>query len=110
MIAVHSIRELRAVLRERPRLEIVAHRDRGHVGEIRRVTKSDYYSFYSVIDKNPRHPVSRLNYGKGELTNYVCRGYVEFHEGVCSIYERCVKHTPETLIIAFRFLEKQEQK
>ena len=110
MIAVHSMRELRALLKERPRIEILAHREPYHVGEIRRVTRSKYYSFYSVIDRQPRHPVSRQNFGCGEFTGYLDRALIEFREGACSVYQSPKIHTPETLTMSFRFLENEERK
>ena len=101
------MRDLRALLKERPRFEVLAHKEGCHVGEVRRVTRCTYYAFYSAIDRQPRHPVSRQNFGSGEYIGYLDRALIEFHEGACSVYQSPKIHTTETLIISFRFLEDE---
>lgn len=82
---VTTLRELLYILREKPRIEVVAHRNPAHVGEIRRVTIVQEASFYSVIDGQPEHPVSRRNYGKGADTWLGHTSCVSFKDNVCTV-------------------------
>lgn len=107
-MVIHSYRELRAVLRELPFIEITAHKHPEHIGELRRVTFVKYYTFYSTIADKPRHPISRKNFGKGEQTIMYDTKSVEFHGDVCSIYECYSQHTAESLCMSFRVLSKEE--
>ena len=107
-MVIHSYRELRAVLRELPLIEITAHKHPEHIGELRRVKFVKYYTFYSTIADKPRHPVNKENFGKGEQTIMYGTKSVEFHGDVCSIYECYTKHTAESLCMSFRVLSKEE--
>jgi|GEM_PF-7031833 len=96
------------ILREYPRIEIVAHRTPTHIGEIRRVTIVQEVSFYSMIDDQPEHPVSRRNNGKGADTWLCHTSCVSFKGDVCTVKNihdmRARKQNPEDFI-AFRVLE-----
>ena len=82
---ISTYRELLYILREYPRIEVVAHRNPAHVGEIRRVTIVQEASFYSVIEGQPEHPVSRRNRGKGSDTWLGNPSCVSFQGDVCTV-------------------------
>lgn len=105
---ITTYRQLMCILRERPRIEVVSHQTPAHIGEIRRVTIVQEASFYSVIDGQPEHPVSRRNYGKGADTWLCHTSCVSFKDNVCTVKNihdvRERKKNP-TNFIAFRVLE-----
>ena len=109
-MVLQTFRQLHSVLKELPRIEILAHQNPEHIGEIRRVTLVQAASFYSVIDGQPEHPVSRKHYGKGADT-WLChpscvliRGNVCTVKNVHEIRER--KENPADFI-TFRILEDE---
>lgn len=107
-MVVHSHREFRAILRELPWMEITAHKNPEHVGELRKVTFVKYYAFYSAIDGKPGHPVSKQNFGKGEETPLYDDKNVVFDGDVCSVYKYKAEHTDNPLLMAFRLLSGEE--
>ena len=107
-MVLQSFRQLRIVLKERPRIEILAHQDPEHIGEIRRVTLVQEASFYSVIDGQPEHPVSRKNYGKGADTWLCCPSCVSVQGDVCTvknIHKVAERKDDPADYITFRILE-----
>ena len=107
-MVIHSYRELRAILRELPFIEVTDHKYPEHIGELRKITFVKYYAFYSVIDGKPGHPVSKENFGKGEQTLICDTKSVEFHGDVCSVYKYYSKHAADSLCISFRVLSRDE--
>lgn len=105
---VTTYRELIHILRENPRIEVVAHQNPAHIGEIRRVTILEKSSFYSVIDGQPEHPLNRRNKGKGTDTWLGHTSCVSFKDNICTVKNihdmRERKKNPEDFI-AFRVLE-----
>lgn len=105
---IETYQQLMCILRERPRIEVIAHQNPAHVGEIRRVTILQEASFYSVIDGHPEHPVSRRHYGKGTDTWLGHTSYVSFKDSVCTVRNidevRDHKEKPADFI-SFRVLE-----
>lgn len=105
---VTTYRELMLILREKPRIEVITHRNPAHIGEIRRVTVVESASFYSVIDGQPEHPVSRRNKCLGTDTWLGHTSYVSFKDNICTVKNiqevRERKKDPADYI-AFRVLE-----
>ena len=105
---ITTFRQLMCILRERPRIEVVAHQATEHIGEIRRVTSVQEVSFYSVIDGQPEHPVSLKHFGKGADTWLCHPDCVSFKDGVCfvkNIYDMMARKEQPADYIAFRVLE-----
>ena len=105
---ISTYRELLHILREYPRIEVVAHRNPTHIGEIRRVTVVQEASFYSVIDGQPEYPVSRRNYGKGADTWLGHTSCVSFKDNVCTvknIHDIRQREKNPADFISFRVLE-----
>ena len=108
---ITSLRALMGVLRERPRIEILAHRSPEHIGEVRRVTivQPMSLSFYSVIDGQPEHPVSLRNRGKGTDTWLRPLPDILLQGDVCTVYDvyglqKC--RVDPSVFIKFRILEE----
>ena len=105
---VTTFRELMCILREKPRIEVVAHQNPAHVGEIRRVTIVEAASFYSVIDGQPEHPLNRRNRGNGTDTWLGHTSCVSFKDNICTFKNipdmRARKENPANFI-SFRVLE-----
>ena len=98
-MVLESFRQMRSVLKELPRIEILAHRTPEHIGEIRRVTKVEEASFYSVIDGNPEHRVSKRNRGKGSDTKY--------DGAVCTVLNRRDDSKTQPVFMSFRIMEEK---
>ena len=105
---VTTFRELMCILREKPRIEIVAHQNPAHIGEIRRVTIVEAASFYSVIDGQPEHPLNRRNRGNGTDTWLCHTSCVSFKDNICTVKNihdmRARKENPANFL-SFRVLE-----
>ena len=105
---IDTLRELMCVLREHPRIEILEHQTAQHVGEIRRVTIAQEASFYSTVEGQPEHPVSRKHYGRGSDTWLFHPACLLIQNSVCTVRNindvRSRKETPR-LFMRFRVLE-----
>jgi len=73
------------ILREHPLIEVIAHRTPAHIGEFRRVKIVERASFYSVIEGQPEHPISRRNKGRGTDTWLLYPTYVSFRGDTCTV-------------------------
>lgn len=105
---VTTLRELMCILREKPRIEVVAHQNPIHVGEVRRVTIVEKMSFYSVIDGQPEHPMSRRNRGNGTDTWLCHTSCVSFKGNICTvknIHDMSERKKNPADFMAFRVLE-----
>lgn len=102
---LESRRQIMRILRENPRIEVVAHRRPEYVGQIRRVTMSGNTSFYSVVEGHPEHEVSRRNHGNGSCL-WVCnRQHIKLEGEVCKVYDSRELLSEDHLVMAFRFLD-----
>lgn len=102
---VKNLSQLKQAMKTCPRFEIVGHTRPECVGQIRRVTASNSVSFYSAVDGQPEHKISRGNGGMGSILWWDRASSWEFQDGLCSYYAKDREHTPENLVIAFRLLE-----
>ena len=104
-MVIESHRQIVRILQENPRIEVVAHRRKQYIGQIRRVTLSTHDCFYSVVDGHPEHEVSRRHHGKGSCL-WVCnRQHIRLEGEVCKVYDNRDNPTDDHLVMAFRFLE-----
>ena len=102
---LESHRQIIRILRENPRIEVVAHRRPEYVGQIRWVTMSGNTRFYSVVDGHPEHEVSRRNHGNGSCL-WVCnRQHIKLEGEVCKVYDSRERLSEDHLVMAFRFLD-----
>ena len=102
---IKNLNQLKKALKNCPRLEIVGHCRPECIGQIRRVSLTNTRNFYTVMDDQPEHSISRANGGEGFSLSWGKAGAWGFEDGICSIYERDAEHTPEHLIMAFRVLD-----
>ncbi len=105
---ISTMRELMCILREHPRIEILAHQNAEHIGEIRRVTVVQEASFYSAIEGQSEHPVSRRHYGRGSDIWLYHPSCLSIQDDVCTVRDindvRNRKESPR-LFVQFRILE-----
>ena len=106
-MVLESFRQMRSVLKELPRIVILAHRTPEHIGEIRRVTKVEEASFYSVIDGNPEHCVSKRNRGKGSDTWLGCPSDTKYDGAVCTVLNRRDDSKTQPVFMSFRIMEEK---
>lgn len=99
---IKNLNQLKKVLKDCPRLEIVGHCRPECVGQVRRVTLANTQGFYSVVDGQPDHKISRGNNGLGAVLWWDKATSWSFEGAICSVYENGAKHTQDHLIMAFR--------
>ena len=102
---LQNFRQLHSVLKELPRIEILDHKNPAHIGEVRRVTLVQEASFYSVIDEDPTHCVSRRNRGKGSDTWLGAPSDSKFDGAVCTVRNRRDDTKTQPMFMTFRILE-----
>ena len=102
---IKNLSQLKKVLKTKPRLEITGHCREECVGQIRRVTLANTVAFYSVMDGQPDHKISRANNGLGSQLFWSSAPFWRFRDGVCSVYSSDTEQDEEHLIMAFRVLE-----
>lgn len=108
-MVLESLRQVMRILQENPRIEVTAHRHPEYIGQIRRVTFSKQCSFYSVVEGQPNHEVSRRNHGKGSCLWLFNRRHVKFEGDICKVYDIRENLTDDHLVMAFRILEDAAQ-
>lgn len=103
---VNHLSQLKRALKVCPRLEIIKHCREECMGEIRRVTLANSQGFYSVVDGQPNHKISRANNGKGSVLWWSKAPFWRFENVVCALYDSDTDHTESHLIMAFRILDQ----
>lgn len=103
---VRNLNQLKRELRCGMRFEIIGHCRTEYIGQLRRVTLANTACFYSVVDGQPEHLVSRANGGKGFALWWGKASCWEFHDGLCSAYGEGQEHTEQNLLMSFRILEE----
>lgn len=89
VIEVKNLAQLKRAIQEGYAFEIVRHYLRPeNTGQIRKPTKVQTQSFYSVVLGKPEHKVSKANYGLGVWFEYGKASDWEFKDGLCRCYQR----------------------
>ena len=101
---INNLAQLKRALKKDARLEIIRHFRAECVGQVRRVTVANTVCFYSVVDGQPDHKISRSNGGRGSVLYWSKAPFWTFQDGVCSLYND-KGHEPKHLIMAFRVLD-----
>lgn len=102
---IENLSQLKKALKAKPRLEITGHCHKDYVGQVRRVTLANTVGFYSVMDGQPDHKISRANNGLGSVLYWSSAPFWRFQDGVCSVYTSDTEQDEEHLIMAFRVLD-----
>lgn len=103
---IKNLSQLKKALKTKPRLEITGHCLKEYVGQIRRVTLANTVGFYSVMEGQPDHKISRANNGLGSVLYWSNAPFWRFQDGVCSVYNSDAEQDERHLIMAFRVLEE----
>lgn len=69
------------------------------------MTLANTVGFYSVMDGQPEHKISRANNGLGSVLYWSKASFWKFQDGVCSLYANDTEQDERHLITAFRVLE-----
>lgn len=104
MHMIKNLSQLKKVMAGKPRFEITGHCLSEYVGQVRQVTQANTVAFYSVMDGNPDHKISRANNGFGSQMMWSKAPFWVFRDGICSIYNSDTEHDAQHLIMAFRVL------
>ena len=102
---IMNLNQLKKAMKALPAFEVIKHWRPEYVGQVRRVTLANTQGFYSVIEGQPEHTLSRGNGGKGSYLEWDNAASWGFDSGVCSIYAHGAEHTQDHLIIALRVLD-----
>ncbi|HCC35984.1 MAG TPA: hypothetical protein DEQ02_10330 [Ruminococcaceae bacterium] len=105
-MTIKNLSQLKRAFKPGVKFEILQHNRSAYVGQIRRVTKVNSTSFYSVVDGEPEHHISKANNGLGAWCDFgAAKGWAFDADGTCTKYSTYV-YTPNEVLIAFRVLEE----
>ena len=102
---LESRRQILRIMQENPKIEITAHRHPEYVGKIRRITISNSEGFYSVVEGQPEHELSRRNRGKGSYTGMWSSKHLALNNDICTVFNHSKKPEEKELFLAFRIIE-----
>ena len=102
---IKNLNQLKRALRPGMRLEVIGHCGRGALGSCGR-SLVNTQGFYTKTLNPPDPKLNAANEGRGAILWWGAARTWEFEDGVCKSYTRS-EHTAETLIMAFRVLEKE---
>ena len=102
---LESRRQILRIMQENPKIEITAHRHPEYVGQLRRITMSNSDGFYSVIDGQLEHEVSRRHRGKGSYTYIGNSRFSKLDGDICTVYRRTREPEGKELLLAFRIID-----
>lgn len=103
---IKNLNQLKRALRPGMRLEVIDHCRPGCIGQLREVTWVNTQGFYTKTLNPPNPKLNAANEGRGVILWWGAARTWEFEDGVCKSYTHG-EHTAETLIMAFRVLEKE---
>ena len=103
---IKNLNQLKKTMRKDTRFEITCHWNADCVGQIRRVTLLNTVGFYSVVDKQPEHPISQSNNGLGWVMNWDKAGNWEFDGSICTYYKSKETHSEDNFVMSFRIIEE----
>ncbi len=103
---IRNLNQLKTVMKTCPKFEIVDHCRLECIGQIRRVTLANTQGFYSSIEGQPEHTISRGNNGLGSVLWWDKAASWDFRDGLCTQYYKGKKHTAQNVVISFRILEE----
>lgn len=103
---IKNLNQLKRALRPGMRLEVIGHCRPGCIGQLREVTWVNTQGFYTKTLNPPDPKLNAANEGRGAILWWGAARTWEFEDGVCKSYTRS-EHTAETLIMAFRVLDKE---
>ncbi len=101
-----NLSQLKRVMKTCPKFEIVDHCRPECIGQIRRVTLANTQGFYSGMEGQPEHTISRGNGGLGSMLWWDKAASWGFRDGLCTQYYRGEEHTAQNTVISFRILEE----
>lgn len=86
MTIIKNLSQLKKAIKDGKRFKIVNHyRKPETIGQIRKPNVIQTNGFYSWIDGQPEHQVSRANHGKGYWLAYGKASEWKFEEGICKL-------------------------
>lgn len=105
---IMNLSQLKRHMKDCPKFEITGHCRPELIGQIRKVTLANTQGFYSVVDGEPNHKISRANNGLGSVLWWSNAPFWSFHDGKCALYTSDVEHIGRNLIMEFRIFEEVE--
>ena len=103
---IKNLNQLKRTLRPGTRMEVTGHCRPGCIGQLREITLANTQGVYTKILNPPDSRINAANDGRGSMMWWGAASTWSFENGVCSSYMNQIK-SEETLIIAFRVLEKE---
>ena len=107
IVMIKNLSQLKKKLRPGARFQIIEHWKKEFIGQIREVSHLHSNGFHSKVLADPQHWVSLANDGKGYMLWWKTAKHWEFHDGICTFYNNRDIHSPEYLVLSFRFFEQE---
>lgn len=104
---IKNLNQLKRILREGVWLEVSGHCRPECIGQLREVTKANTQGVYTKVLNPPDPRINAGNDGRGIMLWWGPASTWRFEDGVCYSYSSEKVHTEDTLIMAFRVLEKE---
>ena len=103
---IKNLNQLKRALRPGMRLEVIGHCRPGCIGQLREVTWVNTQGFYTKTLNPPDPKLNAAIEGRGAISGGEPRAPGNLKMG-CVSRTPVAEHTAETLIMAFRVLEKE---
>lgn len=108
-MVIRNLSQLKKTLLPGVKFEIVLYKRPECVGQIRRVTKVNTSSFYSIITSEPDNKANAANGGLGLRIKFGPAEFWTFEtEGLCAKYSD-FQYIPNDILIAFKVLEVKNE-
>lgn len=104
---IKNLSQLKQVLQIGVEFEIIKHRRPDFIGQRRQITVANSQCFYSIIPSEPKSRISMANAGKGMRFDWGKASFWQFENGICALYDNDNQRTEESMILAFRVLQKE---
>ncbi len=104
---IKNLNQLKRALRPGMRLEVIGHCRPGCIGQLREVTWVNTQGFYTKTLNPPDPKLNAANEGRGAIIWWGAAPAPGNLRVACASRTPVREHTAETLIMAFRVLEKE---
>lgn len=104
---IENLNQMKKLIQPGVKLEILKHHRADCVGQIRHVTLKNTVGFYSVVDGQPEHQISKSNHGLGWEMNWRKAQNWDFRDNVCIFYPNQERREQDEPLLAFRVLNEE---
>lgn len=106
-MVINNLSQLKKQLQPGVKFEITSHWRPEFIGQLRKVTLANTQGFYSAVDGQPDHAVSKGNGGKGSWLEWGNATSWNFQNGMCVVYHDGTEHIEKNIVMSFRVLAEE---